>query len=315
VIAAVLPQLVGIGPITGTLQVPQTIQALRSTWSTTPDTRYTYQWQRCDAAGANCVDIPGATGQAYRLQTPDARARLRVLHVATNPDGAVTAATAVTAAILPALPGVQVTPRLAAVGRPEVGRTVTLTPGRWSAATEITAKELQFWRCSPRCVQISTGGAGAYVLTDADAGALIRGSETATGPGGTVTSWAAAWLGPVKSPTAATTSLSSLTGGVAALRTSRGVALATATVGRAGAAARVSAVRAPASRDRTVRIALRRAVRAPKGRLRAWACVAAPAADERTPCTKAVTLARRATLKLAVARGARVRVVVVRRRG
>jgi hypothetical protein len=318
-IAAVLPELVGVGAITGRMQVPQTLQALRSTWRTTPDTRYGYQWQRCDAAGANCADIAGARGQAYRLQVADARARLRVVHIATNPDGSTTAATPVTVAIAPALPGIQVSPRLTGSGRADVGKTLTLTPGTWNPATEITTKVLQFWRCSPRCTALSTGGAGSYVLTDADAGALIRGSETATGPGGATVAWAPAWLGPVHSATAAMRSFSSLAGGTASLRTARGVALASATVGRATASASASAARAHAAagaapRNRSVRIVVRRAAHAPAGRLRAWACVATPAASETAPCTKAVTLRSRATLKLAVARGQRVRVVVVRPR-
>src|SRR4029079_6997216 len=97
-------------------------------------------------------------------------------------------------------------PRLAGSGRADVGKTLTLTPGTWNPATEITNKVLQFWRCSPRCTALSTGGASSYVLSDADAGALIRGSETATGPGGSTVAWASAWLGPVHSATAAVTS-------------------------------------------------------------------------------------------------------------
>ena len=316
-IAAVLPELVAVGTITGRRQVPQTLQAQRSTWRTTADTRYGYQWQRCDAAGSNCIDIAGARGQAYRLQVADARSQLRVLHTATDPDGSTTAATPVTVAIAPALPGIQVTPRLTGSGRADVGKTLTLTPGTWNPATEITTKVLQFWRCSPRCTALSTGGAGSYVLGDADAGALIRGSETATGPGGSTVAWASAWLGPVHSATAAVTSFSSLAGGTATLRTSRGVALATATVGRATASAAAATARGHAGaapRDRSVRIALRRGAHAPRGRLRAWACVAAPAASETAPCTKAAALGLRATLKLAVAQGQRVRVVVVRAR-
>jgi hypothetical protein len=156
------------------------------------------------------------------------------------------------------------------------------------------------------------------VLTDADAGALIRGSETATGPGGTVVAWASSWLGPVHSATAATSSFGAR-GGSAVLRTSSGVALASATVGAStggGTVARAAASTAPTTaRDRTVKIALKRAARAPKGKLRAWACLAKPAADETAPCTKAVSLGtRRTTLKLKVAKGAAVRVTVVRSR-
>ena len=32
---------------------------------------YTYQWRRCDASGANCADIAGATGATYALGTAD----------------------------------------------------------------------------------------------------------------------------------------------------------------------------------------------------------------------------------------------------
>jgi hypothetical protein len=314
VVVAVLPQLASIGAINGTLQVPQTLQVIRSTWDTTAETRYTYQWQRCDSAGTSCVDIVGARNQSYRLQTADARARLRVLNFATNSDGVTTAATPPTAVVRPALPGISVTPRLTVPGRADVGKTLTLAPGTWSASTEITSKVLQFWRCSPRCTALSTSGAGSYVLDEADAGWMMRGSETATGPGGSTVSWAAAWLGPVRSASAGIASLSALSSGTT--RTSSGVALATASVGAAkvGAVAAAAAAAAPTAprRDRVVRVSVRRARSAPAGKLRAWVCLAMPSATETSPCSKAVALGSRATLKLAIAKGEHVRVVVVR---
>jgi hypothetical protein len=314
VVAAVLPQLATIGPIIGTLQVPKSLQVIRPTWHTTVDTRYAYQWQRCNATGGACADIAGARNLAYRLQTADARARLRVVTVATNVDGATTVATAPTAAIKPALPGVQVTPRLTAQGRAEVGKTLTLTPGTWATSTEIDTKVLEFWRCNPRCSALSTEGAGAYVLDDADAGAMMRGSETATGPGGSMVAWAAAWLGPVRSASAGFASLAARSS--ATIRTSRGVALARASVGPVTAGAVASSAKSVAAprRDRTVRVSLRRARHAPAGKLRAWACLATPSALESSPCSKAVALGTRATLRLAVAKGQRVRVVIVRAR-
>ncbi|MCW2984051.1 MAG: hypothetical protein JWR63_1621, partial [Conexibacter sp.] len=252
VVAAVLPELVLAGPITGKLQVPQTLQVLRSTWRSTADTRYAYQWQRCDADGTGCVDIVGARNQFYRLQTADARSRLRVVTTAINPDGSTSAPTPVTAPIAPAPPGLMASPRLTGVGRADVGKTVTLTPGSWSGSTEIDTKVLEFWRCNPRCAAISTAGAGSYTLTDADAGALIRGSETATGPGGTLVAWASAWIGPVHSATSASAAFAAR-GGSAMLRTSTGVALASATVRVASGAAVAAAAasRRAAPRDRT----------------------------------------------------------------
>jgi hypothetical protein len=315
VVAAVLPELAAIGAITGKLQVPQMIQAQRSTWHTSSDTRYAYQWQRCDGDGAHCSDIAGAHTQTYRLQTADARARLRIVNVATNADGSTTAITPVTAAIAPAAPGLQRPPRLTVTGRPEAGKTATLTSGSWSATTEITTKVLRFWRCNPRCTALATAGAGSYTLTDDDAGALIRGSETATGPGGTLTAWSAAWLGPVHSSQSASSSFAA-SGGSALLRTATGVALARATVSSAAALASSAALghgaMAAAVRDRTVRITLRRVAGGAKGRLRAWACLANPSPGERVPCSRAMSLHARGTLKLAVNLRQRVRVVVVR---
>jgi hypothetical protein len=310
VIAAVLPQLASIGAIRGTLQVPQMLQVTSSTWRTTAGTSYSYQWQRCDSAGASCVDIAGARTQSYRLQSSDARVRLRVLNSATNSDGVTTATTLPTAVIKPALPGVSVTPRLVVQGRADVGKTLTLTPGTWSASTEITSKLLEFWRCSPRCTALSTSGAGSYVLDETDAGWMMRGSETATGPGGSTVSWAAAWLGPVRSASAGIASLSALSSGTA--RTSGGVALATASVGAAKVGATAAAAAAAPRRDRVVRVSVRRARGAPAGKLRAWVCLATPSATETSPCSKAVALGSRATLKLAIAKGQRVRVVVLR---
>jgi hypothetical protein len=314
VVAAVLPQMATIGAIHGTLQVPKMLQVFRPTWHTTSDTRYIHQWQRCDATGSACVDIAGARNLSYRLQTADARARLRVVTVATNVDGATTVATAPTAAIKPALPGIHVTPRLTVQGRADVGKTLTLTPGTWSASTEIDSKVLQFWRCNPRCSARSTDGAGAYVLDDADAGAMMRGSETATGPGGSTVAWAAAWLGPVRSASTGFVSLSARSRAV--VRTSRGVALAEASAGSAVVGAGASSAKGVVAprRDRAVRVSLRRARHAPAGRLRAWVCLATPSALETAPCSKAVALGTRATLRLAVAKGQRLRVVVVRAR-
>jgi hypothetical protein len=314
VVAAVLPQVATVGPVIGTLQVPKTLQVIRPTWHTTIDTRYGYQWQRCDTTGIACGDIAGARNLSYRLQTADARARLRVVTVATNVDGSTTVATTPTVAIKPALPGIQVTPRLTVQGRADVGKTLTLTPGTWSASTEIDTKVLQFWRCNPRCNALSTDGAGAYVLDNADAGAMMRGSETATGPGGSTVAWAAAWLGPVRSASTGVASLSARSS--AMVRTSRGVALAQASVGPAVVRAVASSVKAvaPSRRDRTVRVSLRRARHAPAGRLRAWVCLATPPARETVPCSKAVALGTRATLRLAIAKGQRLRVVIVRAR-
>jgi hypothetical protein len=313
VIAAVLPQVRAAPSVSGKPQVPNVLQAVRTQFKTTTDTRYAYRWQRCDASGSACVDIPGATTQSLRLTPADARVTVRVLHTATNADGSVAGVSAPTAVIKPAAPALMRAPRIATSGYAAVGKAATIVPGLWNATTEITGKVLEFWRCNPSCALLATGGAGSYTLTDADAGALIRGAETATGPGGTYVAWAPAWVGPVRSAAAA--SGLAVNGATTHLRTSSGALLATARAGGASTArAAAAAVAAPtAARTGTVRITVRRAANA-RGTLRAWACVAKPRATDTHPCTKAVALGHRVTLKLAVAKGERARVVVVRAR-
>lgn len=78
-----LPQGTAAPTITGTVAVGQTVTASTGTWLNFPVT-YTYQWQRCDAAGANCAPIPGATAQTYVLTASEAGSTLEVVVGATN---------------------------------------------------------------------------------------------------------------------------------------------------------------------------------------------------------------------------------------
>jgi hypothetical protein len=52
------------GPIIGDVLTGST-----GTWQNA--VRFTYQWEDCDATGANCVPISGATTQTYTLQNSD----------------------------------------------------------------------------------------------------------------------------------------------------------------------------------------------------------------------------------------------------
>jgi hypothetical protein len=57
-------------------------------WSVPGPATYTYQWQRCDTNGANCVDIPGATDDTYTPTAGDVGHTLRAEITATNDAGA-----------------------------------------------------------------------------------------------------------------------------------------------------------------------------------------------------------------------------------
>ncbi len=73
--------------ISGGTQQGQTIVLDSSgTWEQSPG-EYSYQWLRCEASGANCQAIAGATGQSYLLTGPDAGHRISVQVIAYNGAG------------------------------------------------------------------------------------------------------------------------------------------------------------------------------------------------------------------------------------
>ena len=76
------------GPtIGGIARDGSTLTADPGTWDGTPTISYDYQWQRCDASGNNCVDIPGATGSTYTLGPDDVGSTIRVVVTAVNEAG------------------------------------------------------------------------------------------------------------------------------------------------------------------------------------------------------------------------------------
>ena len=84
--------------IRGTAEAGQTLIASEGSWTQSPII-YSYQWQDCDAAGTNCVDIRAATGSAYTMVSSDAGHTVRVVVTAENGGGAATAAALVSAVI------------------------------------------------------------------------------------------------------------------------------------------------------------------------------------------------------------------------
>jgi hypothetical protein len=75
--------------VTGNTIPGETLTVSNGTWSPTP-TSYTYQWQRCDTAGSNCVNVAGATGRTYGVRTTDVGSRLRALVTAKTSKGQTT---------------------------------------------------------------------------------------------------------------------------------------------------------------------------------------------------------------------------------
>ena len=73
--------------VAGTARAGSVLAGVPGTWSGGKPVTFTYQWQRCDAAGAGCVPIPGATLETYTPVAADVGHALVLSVAATTPSG------------------------------------------------------------------------------------------------------------------------------------------------------------------------------------------------------------------------------------
>jgi hypothetical protein len=162
--------------VSGTAQRASTLTATLGTWIGNDNT-YTYQWQR------DAVDIARATDPTYTLTAADVNHTVRVLVIATNPDGTAVAASAPTATIPSAPPVNTVKPALTGTARR--GSTLTGTAGVWNGIGNTYAFQWQRSRDQGASWQAVDGATtAAYALTATDVGATVRLLVTATNPEG-----------------------------------------------------------------------------------------------------------------------------------
>ena len=86
--------------ISGTAEVGITLVATRGTWTGKP-TSFRFSWLRCDANGAACVAIGGATAKIYTPTTADIGHTIRVTVTAKNTSGSTAATSAATGVVPP----------------------------------------------------------------------------------------------------------------------------------------------------------------------------------------------------------------------
>ena len=96
----VVPENKEAPAVVGTAQDGELLAAKDGEWSGTDPMTFTYQWQVCDAAGASCANINGATAKIYRVTTTDVGRRLRVQVTAKNQTGSKTAAAEATTPVV-----------------------------------------------------------------------------------------------------------------------------------------------------------------------------------------------------------------------
>jgi hypothetical protein len=73
----------GLPRISGIPTVGTSLSVSNGTWTNSP-TSYTYQWQDCNASGASCTDISGATSSSYTMRSSDTLSSIKAVVTAAN---------------------------------------------------------------------------------------------------------------------------------------------------------------------------------------------------------------------------------------
>ncbi|HEY3189146.1 MAG TPA: S8 family serine peptidase [Solirubrobacteraceae bacterium] len=177
------PTAADVPVISGTPQEAHALTATTGGWTGPAPLVYAYQWLRCDAAGAACVEIDGALAATYTPTSADVVSRLRVEVTAINTGGGTASTSGPTATVLPLPPANTAAPAIS--GRPRIGETLMAALGTWTGSAPISYR-YDWRRCSPAGDACAGTGVTtqSYALGTADVGATLRVAVTASNAGG-----------------------------------------------------------------------------------------------------------------------------------
>ena len=186
IVSAPVPTATTTPAVAGGLSVGDVLSESHAVWASAPRavSGYAYQWERCNAYGAGCTAISGATAQTYTLVAADLGGTIRVQETAENFYGSSAApSTSAASGVIGEPPRSTVSPAIA--GTPTEGQVLQETHGSWTDAP-ITAYHYVWERCSGgSCAPISGAASQSYTLTAGDVGSTIEVQETAVNAYGT----------------------------------------------------------------------------------------------------------------------------------
>jgi hypothetical protein len=168
--------------IAGTLEQGSRLTATAGTWAGSGTITYTYQWYRCDASGAHCSSVHGATKGTYTLVASDVGKSIGLTVRATDSTGTTPAygSLAGLVAAKGAAFAATAQPTLSGTGR--VGQALAVKPGTWSG-TAPSAFAYAWLRCNANgrlCAAIAGATAAGYTPTADDAAHTLVATVTAT---------------------------------------------------------------------------------------------------------------------------------------
>ncbi len=162
------PTILGLS-VTG-----QTLTATEGIWKGT-EPAYAYHWELCNASGASCEPIAGASEAKYTIATGDAGDTLRVIVTASNSAGTASATSEATTQILGVGPVNTEAPTVS--GTATAGQLLTASSGKWTG-TEPILYEYEWLRCNTSGAECATAQApsilATYAVAAADVGHRLR---------------------------------------------------------------------------------------------------------------------------------------------
>ena len=161
------PPLAATAPLVvmGTPKVGQRLTGAAGPWTGTAPISFHYQWYRCDANGAHCASVHGATKATYKLAAKDTGKTIGLTVTATDGNG--TKAPAYASLVGPVASAAAT---LVSTAQPKATGS-TSDAGTWS--TKPSSTSYRWLRCNVNgrvCVAIAGATSAAYTVTSADSG-------------------------------------------------------------------------------------------------------------------------------------------------
>ena len=214
-----LPSVTSSPSEIGAAVVGQRLTGEPGKWSGSGTLTYGYQWHRCDATGAKCTSITGATGLSYKLVAKDVGQTIGLTVTATDAGGMTSgyanligpvsgASSLLVSTIQPVISGA-------------TNQSLQVSDGLWSPKPTTVAYAWQ--RCTQygrACVPIPNATTNTYVASSDDAGHALVALVTATWGQATVSAFSttAAVVGattttPIATSTTTTSTTTTTTAG------------------------------------------------------------------------------------------------------
>jgi large repetitive protein len=167
--------------VAGTAGQGSQLTGAAGTWTSAATINYSFNWFRCDAAGAHCLSVHGATKPTYTQGAKDVGHTLGFAVHATDSAGTTTAYASLVGPIAAVNAPLSSTGQPTISGTPAVGQTLEVSGGSWNQPP--TALTYQWQRCNANgrlCTPITGATATTYAATAADSTHTLLVSVTAT---------------------------------------------------------------------------------------------------------------------------------------